>query len=129
MTDEIRITRRVALPDKYEYYEIEWTSDKIGDFQKWVQEIEDMVAQVRGICGKPSPEISPKISQESQEQGDVAADLIRADIDPSILEFKDNTVKLKTYQKDKTVWEKIHFVLKEAGYKWVAEGKESRWER
>jgi hypothetical protein len=67
MTDEIRITRRVALPDKYEFYEIQWTSNE-KTFAKMVDEMETFVEFIREYCKKPKPEISPRREQYSFEE-------------------------------------------------------------
>lgn len=66
MTDEIRITRRVALPDKYEFYEIQWSTDEpSGKYHEQILEIiENRVADIRKLFGKPSPEISPKLVED-----------------------------------------------------------------
>ena len=66
MTDEIRITRRVALPDKYEFFEMTIThkirSDEVEEgIEALLDMMEKRVEYIRENYGKPTPEISPKI--------------------------------------------------------------------
>ena len=55
MTDEIKITRRIALEKMYEFYEIEWKTDDgtPEQFAYVLEAIEDRVADVRELMGKP----------------------------------------------------------------------------
>jgi hypothetical protein len=62
MTDEIRITRRVALDKEYEFYEFQLTivDPKEKDLDSAIKLFEKKVGLVRQKVEKPSPENSPE---------------------------------------------------------------------
>lgn len=58
---EIKITRRVALPIKYEYYELEGTFDHIRDKgHKVIKDIEKTVAFIRTLTATEEKPLEPK---------------------------------------------------------------------
>lgn len=132
MTDEIRITRRIALPTMYEFYEIEWTLEAgARNLGTVFATIEERVEFIRNKMEKPSPEISPKKADEPFTPGqDLIDELHKAYLDPETVEFiKPNIIKLKRFLKDKELWNKYNGVFRDAGYTWIGAGKDSRWER
>ena len=137
MTDEIKITRRIALPEppKYEYYEIEWTTDKTGptDHRDLFDAIELRVEMIRDLVGTPAPEISQKVSDLPSVENlpsNIIDALHNVFLDPELLVFiAPNIIKLKGYLKDKDKWNKYNGVFKDAGYTWIGAGKDSRWEK
>ncbi len=133
MTDEIRITRRVALPKDFEFYEIVWTreTNDFDDTHGIIALIEEKVEKIREFTEEPSPEISPKRRQsmEDTQMSELAYELNKAGLNPSIIEEGDNTAKLTAFLKDKDKWIEYNEVMKGLGYKWVKDGKDSRWER
>jgi len=56
-------------------------------------------------------------------------------ISSEILEYCDvsgnpvNKVKPKVFIHNREIWERINAELKEQGFKWVSDGKNSRWEK
>ena len=106
MTDEIRITRRVALPDKYEFYEIEWKSDNTA-ILPIIQKIEDRVADIRNATGKPTPEISTKTSPAAKKGLSVVM-LQEGDTDFTLQGMNIDTIGKRTSgsRKDDTTWER-----------------------
>ena len=132
MTDEIKITRRIAL-EKYEFYEIQWTSDDTHKRVDIIDTLEEYVQYIRKNMGEPSPEISQKTFTPGTDLIDA---LHKAYLDPDMVEFIDsgnqyepNIIKLKGYLKDKDKWNKYNGVFRDAGYKWIGAGKDSRWEK
>ena len=124
MTDEIKITRRIAL-EKYEFYEIQWTSDDTHKRVDIIDTLEEYVQYIRENMGEPSPEISQTTFTPGTDLIDA---LNKVFLDPDLVEFiAPNIIKLKGYLKDKDKWNKYNGVFRDAGYKWIGAGKESRW--
>ena len=139
MTDEIqmKITRRIAL-EKYEFYEIEVTTN-VGNLDFAFGLIEGRVDSIKNEMGEPSPEISPKkepatsglaLTKPVSLPNWLADDLHQLSLNPDIVTWiEPNTIKLNTFLKDKEKWAQYNNVVKDAGFKWIADGKDSRWER
>ncbi len=128
MTDEIRITRRVALPTMYEFYEIQYTTNDNQKQDFIIGYMEESVKIIREHMGEPTPKIS--VNNTFSPGTDLYDALHKAFLDPDIVEFiKPNIIRLTEFLKDKDKWNKYNGVFKDAGYKWVKDGKDSRWER
>ena len=111
MTDEIRITRRIAL-EKYEYYELEMMSVDLDRDIAW---LEEKVANIKHYMKVPSPEISPTPSESPYD---------------NLLEWDGpNKVRLIGYLKEKDKWIEINTYLKGLGFTWTKDGTDSRWQR
>ena len=87
MTDEIRITRRVALATKYEFYELEikMADPKPSHLDDWIDHFEKKVLKIREELGKPTPEISTKAVKhppfEPEQQGEFTESISRLSVD------------------------------------------------
>ena len=136
MTDEIRITRRVALIKDYEFYELEikvqmdWADAVADGINEIIDTFENKVGHIRNSIGEPSPEISPKRQSEPTKRDYEEYKKTKNDEPYSdLLIYEGNTIKVKHYLKSKDKWGEINTYLKGLGYSWIGAGKDSRWER
>ncbi len=87
-----------------------------------IKALEDLV-QAINRCFIAAPE-KPQAKPQPKPEG--------ANFSPEILEYctvNGNTVKPKAYIHDSTVWAELNEELKQMGFKWVSDGKNSRWSK
>lgn len=124
MTDEIKITRWARLSD-HDSFKVEYpyTQQNFLEVERLIEEIRDMPEYATFTT---AAQTTPVVSDRTKE--DIILALTKDNLNSGIVEFDENKIRLTEYLKDKTAWARYNSIFKEKGYKWVADGKNSRWE-
>lgn len=120
----MKITRRIALPDKYEYYEL--TEEcTLRDAPKIIATIEkdiiDVIREGQPHTLEQAKEMAEEVVEEAPEAPEPDMSLILFSEDKS-------SATMKKFV-SKEMWAALNETMKARGFKWVTAGKDSKWKK